>query len=141
MKMLLCSSNSQFDTIERNTTYEIREDGKLQFDYRGQTFVTSPIAKSYRRDGFLLVLTRSGTSYVFVDSNTWSDVTVTKADFSVTKYKKVPVRFIDGRFFIYDNHSQLELGWVCGAFFDKDEITMSCENGTVSIVPGFHSMQ
>ena len=139
MKMLLCSSNTLFPRVEKNADYSIREDNKMRFNYFGNSVVTSPIAASFRAGEFLLAITKSGTEYVFADCDTWCDVIVTNADFSVTKYKKIALRFIDGKCYIQDGHTQFELGIIYTASFEKDTVTMNCDYGTVSVVPGFYT--
>ena len=139
MKMLLCSSNILFSQVEKNADYSIREDNKIKFNYFGNPFVTSPIAATYRAGEFLLAITKSGSEYVFADSDTWCNVIVMNADFSVTRHKNVALRFIDGKCYIQDGAIQFKLGIVNEASFNKDTITMNCDYGTVSIVPGFYT--
>lgn len=138
--MLIYSSNFKFGQIDKTSTYSLREDNKMEFTYLGQTYLTSPIKMSFRAGEFLLVLTSSGTQYVFVDSHSWSTITVTNADFSVTKFKNVAIRFIDGKCHIDDKytHLQFNLGCVNETSFNKDTLTMKCDNGILSIVPGFY---
>lgn len=138
--MLIYSSNTKFGQVDKTSTYSLREDGKMEFTYFGQTYLTSPIRMSYRACEFLLVLTSSGTQYVFVDDHSWSNVVVTHADFSVTKCKNVAIRIIDGKCHIDDKYTHVcfDLGHINEAKFEKDTVTMKCDYGIVSFVPGFY---
>lgn len=133
-KIFLCASNPMFNHVELNSNYEL-VDGRARFDFDNQTVVTSPIYYCLRAGEFLLVLT-ANSQYLFVDSDTWTDVTVTSADFSITRFKSVGVRFDCGKLYMKDLHNHFDLGKVLSAKFENNIITIRAENGSASFSAG-----